>query len=176
MKALARVLAFSTVKHLRILRRSWSLNEVFLHRFSMCFLNFSWLSIAIPRSSITLELLILFPLISKTKGVSCLSSRIINCNLLGFAFRELAWNQLSAFSRSYFRFEKILSNFLSKLYNVLSSAKLQSSDFITLRKKPLINILKRSSPSIEPCGTPMNILNQELKDDPILVPCLPWRR
>ena len=144
--------------------------------FCIGFLNFSWLSMAMPRSSISLELLILFPLIFKTKGVSCLSSRVINCNLLGFAFRELAWNQLSAFSRSYFRFEKILSNFLSKRYNVLSSEKLQSSDFITLRKRPLINILKRSGPSIEPCGTPMNISNQELKDDSILVLCLPWRR
>ena len=111
MKALARILAFSTVKNLRILRRAWSLNEAFLHRFSMCFLNLSWLSITIPRSLISLELLISFPLIFKTKGVFCLSPRIINWYLIGFAFRELAWNQLSTFSRPYLRFEKIVSNF-----------------------------------------------------------------
>ena len=131
MKALARILAFSTVKNLRILRRTWSLNEAFLHRFSMCFLNFSWLSMTIPRSSISLELLIFFPLIFETKEVFCLSPRIINWNLLGLAFRKLAWNQLSTFSRSYLRFEKIVSNFLSKLYNMLSPAKLQTSDFTT---------------------------------------------
>ena len=82
-----------------------------MHRFSMCFLNLSLLSMIIPRSSISLELLIAFPLIFKTKEVFCLSPRIINWNLLGFAFRELAWNQLSTFSRSYLRFEKIVSNF-----------------------------------------------------------------
>ena len=126
----------------------------------------------IPSSSISLELLIFFSLIFKTKEVFCLSLRIINWNLLGLAFGELASNQLSTFSRSYFRFEKIGSNFWSKLHNVLSSAKLQTSDFITLRNKSLINILKRSDPSIEPCGTPMYVSNQELKDDPILILCL----
>ena len=163
MKALARILAFSTVKNLRILRRAWSLNEAFLHRFSMCFLNFSWLSMTIQRSSISLELLIFFPLKFKTKRLFCLSPRIINSNLLGFASRELAWNQLSTFARLYLRFEKIVSNFLPKLYNVLSSAKLQISDFITLRKRSLINILKGSGPSIESCGTTMYMSNQELK-------------
>ena len=83
--------------------------------------------------------------IYNTKEVFCLSPRIINWNLLGFAFRELAWNQLSRFSRSYLRFEKIMSNFLSKLYNVLSPAKLQTSDFIKLRNKSLINVLKRDA-------------------------------
>ena len=131
---------------------------------------------SILRSSIFLELLIFFPLIFKTKEVFCLSSRIINWNLLGFDFTELAWNQLSTFSRSYLRFEKIVRNVLIKLYSVLPSEKLQTSNFITLRNKWLINILKRSSPSIEPCGMPMYMSNEELKDDPILVLCLQWLR
>ena len=158
MKTLTRILASSTVKNLRILRRAWILNEAFLHSFSMCFLNFSWLSMAIPRSSISLELLIFFPLIFKAKGVFCFSSRIINWNLLGFIFSELAWNQLSTFSRSYLRFEKIASNLLSKLCNVLSSAKLQTSDFITLRKRSLSWIFRITTISNFAVFYPWNLL------------------
>ena len=50
-------------------------------------------------------------------------------------------------------FEKIVSKFLSKQYNLLPSAKLQTSDFTKLRNKSLTNILKRGGPSIESCGT-----------------------
>ena len=53
----------------------------------------------------------------------------------------------------------------------MSSVKLQTSDFTMLRSKSLINLLKRSDPTIEPCEMPMYISNQELKDDPILVLC-----
>ena len=36
MKALARILAFSTVRNVRILRGARSLNDAFVQRFSMC--------------------------------------------------------------------------------------------------------------------------------------------
>ena len=97
----------------------------------------------IPRSSISLELLIFFPFIFKTKEVFCLSPRIINWNLLGFAFRELAWNQLSTFSRSYLRSEKIVSNFLSNLYNVFW---LKNFWFYNIEKQIINKYIKKKRP------------------------------
>ena len=37
---------------------------------------------------------------------------------------------------------------------VLSSAKFERSVFVIQRYKSFMNILKRSGPSIDPCGTP----------------------
>ena len=42
-------------------------------------------------------------------------------------------------------------------YMVLSSAKLQISDFSTKKKISLMNILNNSAPNIEPCGIPRQI-------------------
>ena len=81
MKALARILAFSTVKNValkRILHRAWSVNEAFLHRFPMCFLysvGYQWQFRAVQPLEL-LTFFALFPVIFKTKEVFCLSPRI----------------------------------------------------------------------------------------------------
>ena len=54
--------------------------------------------------------------------------------------------------RSIFRLTKMFSNFLSQLYKVLSSAKLQTPDLMIIKDKSLMIILNRSGPRIEPCG------------------------
>ena len=50
------------------------------------------------------------------------------------------------------------------MYNVLSSAKLQTSDFVMEKNKSFMNILKRRGPRIDPCGTSVLISHHELKD------------
>ena len=72
---LLRILTFS-VRNLRILRRTRNLNDVFLHRFSMCVFSFTRLSMTIPSSSNSL--FICSPLTFKTTEVLCLPQRIIN--------------------------------------------------------------------------------------------------
>ena len=47
-------------------------------------------------------------------------------------------------------------------YIVLSSAKLQISDFSTKNKISLMNILNNSGLNIEPCGIPRQILDHLL--------------
>ena len=54
--------------------------------------------------------------------------------------------------RSIFRLTKMFSNFLSQLYKVLSSAKLQTPDLMIIKDKSLMIILNGSGPRIEPCG------------------------
>ena len=54
--------------------------------------------------------------------------------------------------RSIFRLTKMFSNFLSQLYKVLSSAKLQTPDLMIIKDKSLMIILNKSGPRIEPCG------------------------
>ena len=59
------------------------------------------------------------------------------------------------------------SDELSQAYNVLSSAKLQMSDFKLQKNRSFMNILNKIGPRIEPCGTPSIIFNHSLIDDPI---------
>ena len=59
--------------------------------------------------------------------------------------------------RSIFRLTKMFSNFLSQLYKVLSSAKLQTPDLMIIKDKSLMIILNRSGPRIEPCGALTNM-------------------
>ena len=54
---------------------------------------------------------------------------------------------------------------------MLSSAKLQTSDFVMKKNKSFMKILKRIGPRIEPCGTPVLMSHHELKDEPIFVLC-----
>ena len=58
---------------------------------------------------------------------------------------------------------------------MLSSAKLQTSDFIMEKNKSFTKMLNNKGPSIHPCGTPVSISRHELKDDPIFVPCLRFK-
>ena len=54
-------------------------------------------------------------------------------------------------------------------YMVLSSAKLQVSDFSTKNKISLMNILNNSRLTIEPCGIPWQISDHLLYEEPTLV-------
>ena len=54
-----------------------------------------------------------------------------------------------------------------QLNNLLSNAKLQTSDFVTENNKSLINILTRRGPRINSCGTPVLISYHELNAEPI---------
>ena len=54
---------------------------------------------------------------------------------------------------------------------MLSSTKLQASDFVMEKNKSFMKILKRSGPRIDPCGTPVLISHHELKDEPVFVLC-----
>ena len=48
----------------------------------------------------------------------------------------------------------------------------QNQYFLGFRKASQIQILNKSGPRIDPCGTPDNIISQELKEDSTLVLCL----
>ena len=54
-------------------------------------------------------------------------------------------------------------------YTVLSSTKLQISDFSRKNKISLMNILNNSRPNIEPWGIPRQILDHLLYEEPTLV-------
>ena len=56
----------------------------------------------------------------------------------------------------------ILARSFQHEYTVLSSAKLQSSDFSTKNKLSLMNILNNSGPNIEPWGIPWQISDHSL--------------
>ena len=86
-------------------------------------------------------------------------------------FIEIILNQSNTFLRSYLRFENTCFRFLWQLYSVLSSAKLQNSDFVAAKNKSFTKILKRRVPMIDPCGTPVLIAHHELKDEPIFDLC-----
>ena len=60
---------------------------------------------------------------------------------------------------------------LSIQYIVLSSVKLEISDFSTKKKISLINILNNSGPNIEPWGIPRQISDHLLHEEPTLVLC-----
>ena len=62
-------------------------------------------------------------------------------------------------------------DFYCNCINVLSSAKLQTSDFVMEKNKSFMNILKRRGPRTDPCGTPVLISHHELKDEPIFLLC-----
>ena len=52
---------------------------------------------------------------------------------------------------------------------MVSSAKLENSELYSGRNKSHTIILKRRGPNIEPWGTPYNISNKSLKEEPTLV-------
>ena len=54
---------------------------------------------------------------------------------------------------------------------MLSSAKLQTCDFVMKKNKSFMRILKRIGPRIEPCGTPVFMSHYELKDEPVFALC-----
>ena len=60
-----------------------------------------------------------------------------------------------------------------QLFSVLSSAKLQTFDFVMKKNKSFMKVLKRIGSMIEPCGTHVLISRHELKDEPIFRPLFP---
>ena len=81
-------------------------------------------------------------------------------------------NHSKTLLRSHLRLENVFSRFLLQLYCVLSSAKLQTFDFVKEKNKSLIHIFKRRGPQIAPCGAPVRISYHELNTKTILVLCL----
>ena len=65
----------------------------------------------------------------------------------------------------------ILARSFPHEYTVLSSAKLQISDFSAKKKISFMNILNNSGPSIEPWGIPQQMLDHLLYEEPTLVLC-----
>ena len=63
----------------------------------------------------------------------------------------------------------ILGRSFSHEYIVLSSAKLQNSDFSTKNKISLMNILNNSMLNNESCGIPRHFSNHFLFEEPFLV-------
>ena len=61
----------------------------------------------------------------------------------------------------------ILGTFSPHEYIVLSSAKLQVSDFSTKMKMPLMNILNNSGDNMERCSNPQKISDYLLHEEPI---------
>ena len=68
----------------------------------------------------------------------------------GFAFNELMMNEAKTLLRSDSRILSTISNSLLELYNVLTSAKLCTSDNVITKKKSFINTLKSNDPKFEP--------------------------
>ena len=60
----------------------------------------------------------------------------------------------------------ILARSFPHEYTVLSSAKLQSSDFSTKKKISLMNILNNCGPNIEHWGIPRQISDHSLYEEP----------
>ena len=67
------------------------------------------------------------------------------------------------------KFSLILEESFPHEYTVLSSAKLQISDFSTKKKISLMNILNNSSPNIYPWGIPRQISDHLLYGETTLV-------
>ena len=65
----------------------------------------------------------------------------------------------------------ILGRSFHHKYIVLSSAKLQISDFFMKKKISLINISNNNGPNVEPCGIPRQISDHLLYEEPTLVLC-----
>ena len=70
----------------------------------------------------------------------------------------------------------ILGRSFPHKYTVLSSARLQISDFSVKKKISLMNILNSSGPNIEPCGIPQQISDHLLYGEPTKVLCFLKRR
>ena len=82
---------------------------------------------------------------------------------------------VNRFFKSHLRLQNTFSRFLLQIYSVLSSAKLQTFDFVIEKNKSLINILKSRGSRTEPFDTPVLIPYHETNAKPILVYCLQFR-
>ena len=85
------------------------------------------------------------------------------------AFEEFNLNHFNMFLTVHIKSSLILGRSSPHGYIVLSSAKLQGSDFSTKNKISLMNILNNNGPNIEPCGIPRKISDRLLYEKPTLV-------
>ena len=80
----------------------------------------------------------------------------MDLNLSGFTTIMFSLNHCTAFSDLDVKFLINPSRNFSEHEIVLSSAKLCNSAFSIQSKTPLMKMLKRMGPKIDPCGTPNN--------------------
>ena len=85
------------------------------------------------------------------------SPKTINWNFWGLAFSELALNQFKTMVMSCSKQFSITDRLGLDLYKVLSSAKLQMSDFSINIMRLFIKILNMRGRRIEPWGIPVKI-------------------
>ena len=74
--------------------------------------------------------------------------------LFWVCFMELILNQYKSLLASCSRFSNTVFKFAPQEHKVLSSAKLQISDFSMAKNRSLINMLNNKGPSMETCGIP----------------------
>ena len=87
--------------------------------------------------------------------------RNISWNFDGLATISLSLSHCISVFVSISSLKEMVSNSFPQAYRVVSSTKIQI----------LIKTLKRTGPSIDPCGAPSIISNHSLKDEPTLTPC-----
>ena len=120
----------------------------------MCFLKFKTFSIVIPSNSTSSDSLTVIDLFFRLYFKRFFYPSIKNWNFPALALIELILNQWRRFLTSCSRLLRIKERLLPWEYKVLSSAKLQMSDFSATRKMSLRKILKSKGPNIEPWRIP----------------------
>ena len=166
MKALPNGLTLSNGKYFLICQKAWSLYWAVRHKSSICFLKFKALWIVIPSNSTSSDSLTVIVQTFRLYFKQFFFPSIINWSFPGFAFDELILNQWRRFFTSCSRLFRIKWRLLPWENKVLSSTKLQMSDFSTTGKVSLIKVLKSNGP----WGIPwMTLLVQSLYAEPIFV-------
>ena len=151
---LPRRTALSGVRYFLMRVKAWSLYWAVLHRFSICFLKTSLLSIVLPKSITSLLSLTVIDFITIRCLLWFFQFSIMNWNFPALAFHEFVLNQSKIFFISNVRFSLMRNKFLSHEYRVLPSAKLHISDFSIKTNISFMNILNSSGPNIDPWGIP----------------------
>ena len=82
-------------------------------------------------------------------------------NLAVFVTIKLFSNQSNVMLISFSKDSRTSGKCLLVAYKMLSSAKLQAFEFLTKKIMSLMNMLNRSYPNTEPCGTPGLISSHE---------------
>ena len=157
-----------------ILHISFNWLIAFLQRVEICLLKDSVLPILIPSSFMQFSELIVWLLIFRAYESFILQFFLTTMawNLSGFTIISFILNQSTAAWLSYSNVEICFSIVFSAVLIMLSSAKFSKSVCDTQRYKSLINMLNKSSPSIELSGTSDNRIWKTLNVLFILTFCL----
>ena len=149
-----KIITLSRVRYFLMCVKAWSLYWAVLHKFSICFLKTSLLSIVIPKSITSLLSLTVIEFITIRCLLWFFRFSIINRNFPTLAFNEFILNQSKIFFMSTVRFSFMRNKFLSHEYRVLSSAKFHISDFSIKKNISFMNILNTRGPNIGPWRIP----------------------